>query len=649
MPSIFLRAALVAAPVIAALVLVPRHVPAQARDTAQLAPVVTTATRSPLAADRIPASVTVLSGESLRAQGVTLLADALRQVPGVSIQQAGSFGAQASLFMRGGQSSYTKVMVDGVAVNEPGGAFDLATISLDDVERVEVVRGPVSVLYGSDAVTGVVHVITRAGAARAAGGGGSLAARGGTYGSYDVTGDASGSRGRVGGSIGAGMHASRGIYAFNSDYRNTALSGGISSAAWQGATLRASARVSDVHANYPTDYTGAVVDSNAFRTEQRTILSTELAQQLPRGTEVRVLATSALTSASVVDPANDPAGSASDYDTQSRRQLAELRASAPLRPGVTLAGGASAEWQGAIATSVTTGPWGATNETRGSRRNRGAWAQLEGAWRATTIVAGGRYDHSESFGEFDTWRIAASHRLRTGTRLRGSIGTAFREPAFGESFATAFSIANPALRPERTRSWELGAEQSLAGGRLRLGVTGYNQRFADLIVYQPAGRSAQYRNLATARANGGEATLTALPAVHWVLDASASYVDTRVLSTGLSGTMAQGARLLRRPMHVYTVGAGYRGRFTADLRAARTGRRSDIEFLYADPYSRPVSLPAFTKLDLSAEFPVTRSAALTLRADNLTDTRYRAVAGYAAPRRMVFLGARARFGGALPD
>ncbi|HEY0996499.1 MAG TPA: TonB-dependent receptor, partial [Gemmatimonadaceae bacterium] len=540
MPSPSLHPALALGLAAGALLVAAPRLHAQSRDTAQLAPVVTTATRSPLAVDRVPASVTVLSGDALRAQGVTLLADALRQVPGVAVQQAGSFGAQSSLFMRGGQGSYTKVMIDGVAVNEPGGAFDLATISLDNVERVEVVRGPVSVLYGSDAVTGVVNVITRRGSAGAAARTGSLALRGGTYGSYDVTADAARTGARLSGSLGGGVHTSRGIYAFNSDYRNSAVSGALSGAAWDGATLQASARFSDVRADYPTDYTGAVVDSNAFRTERRTVLSTELAQRLARGAELRLVATSALTTASVVDPANDPAASASDYDTHTRRQLLELRASAPLAAGLSLAAGASAEWQGAIATNVTTGPWGATDETRGARRNRGAWAQLEGSWHATTVVAGGRYDHSESFGEFDTWRLALSHRLRTGTRVRGSVGTAFREPSFGESFATAFSIANPALRPERTRSWEVGAEQPLAAGRLLLGVTGYNQRFSDLIVYQPVGTSAQYRNVATARANGAEVTATAFPAAHWVVDASASYVDTRVLSAGLTGSMAQG-------------------------------------------------------------------------------------------------------------
>lgn len=645
MSALSFRRLSVAAVVVSALPAAAPRAHAQSRDTVRLAPVVTTATRSPLAADRVPASVTVLAGDALRAQGVTHLADALRQVPGVTVQQAGSFGAQSSLFMRGGQGSYTKVMIDGVAVNEPGGALDLATISLDNVERVEVVRGPVSVLYGSDAVTGVVNVITRGGSASGRGSAGSLAARGGSYGSYDVTADGSREGARLSGSLGGGLHASRGIYAFNSDYRNTALGGALSGAAWRGATLRASARVSDVRANYPTDYTGAVVDSNAFRTEQRTVLATEIAQRLAHGAELRLVATSALTSASVVDPANDPAGSASDYDTRSRRQLVELRASAPLPAGVSLAGGTSVEWQGAIATNVTTGPWGSTDETRGARRNLGGWAQLEGDWRATTVVAGARHDRSESFGRFDTWRLALSHRLRAGTRLRGSVGTAFREPSFGESFATAFSIANPDLHPERTRSWELGAEQSLAAGRILLGVTGYNQRFSDLIVYQPVGTSAQYRNLAAARANGAEATLTVLPLAHWVVDASASYVDTRVLSAGLSGNMAQGARLIRRPMHTYAAGAGYRGRFPADLRAVRTGPRADIEFLHDDPYSRPVTLPAFTRLDLSAELPVTRAAAVTLRVDNLADASYRTVAGYDAPRRMIFLGARARFGG----
>src|SRR3954470_8990579 len=116
-----------------------------ATDTATIEKVVVTATRNPLAIGDLPASVTVLQGADLRARGVTSVSDALREVPGVAIARSGSFMGLTSVFTRGGQSTYTKVLIDGVAMNQPGGAFDWSTLSTDNVERIEVVRGPSSV------------------------------------------------------------------------------------------------------------------------------------------------------------------------------------------------------------------------------------------------------------------------------------------------------------------------------------------------------------------------------------------------------------------------------------------------------------------------------------------------------------------------
>src|SRR3989441_2211263 len=149
---------------VAALAVAPLVLQAQEPvDTARLGPIVVTAERLPIPAAAVPAAVTVLSGAALRAQGIRTVADALRTVPGAMVVASGSFGAQTSLFVRGGESDYVKVLIDGVAQNQPGGAFDFANLTLDGVERIEVVRGPVSVLYGSDAVAGVVQVFTRTG------------------------------------------------------------------------------------------------------------------------------------------------------------------------------------------------------------------------------------------------------------------------------------------------------------------------------------------------------------------------------------------------------------------------------------------------------------------------------------------------------
>src|SRR5262245_1137894 len=136
----------------------------QPKDTVVLKPVVVTATRVPVTVDRVPAAVTVLRGADLVAQGIRSVADALETVPGGHIVETGSYGGQASLFMRGGESDYVKVLLDGVPLNQAGGSIDLANLTTDNVDRIEIVRGPVSVLYGSDAMTGVVQIFTKRGA-----------------------------------------------------------------------------------------------------------------------------------------------------------------------------------------------------------------------------------------------------------------------------------------------------------------------------------------------------------------------------------------------------------------------------------------------------------------------------------------------------
>src|SRR2546429_4347971 len=147
-----------------ALVILPVPLAAQEpTDTVALNPVVVTATRIPTPADGVPVAVTVLRGTELRERGILTVAEALRGVPAASVVTTSSYGSQTSLFLRGGQSNYVKVLIDGVPQNAPGGAYDFANLTTDNIERIEVVRGPASVLYGSDAVAGVVQIFTRDG------------------------------------------------------------------------------------------------------------------------------------------------------------------------------------------------------------------------------------------------------------------------------------------------------------------------------------------------------------------------------------------------------------------------------------------------------------------------------------------------------
>lgn len=623
---------------LASVALVPAaaHGQATSRDTARTTPVVVTATRSAVALDRVPATVTVVTGAQLRAQGITTMADALRQVPGVALAQSGSYGTATSLFIRGGESKFTKVLVDGVPVNEAGGAFDFSTLTTDNVERIEVVRGPASVLYGSDAVAGVVQIFTRRGTR---GANADLVARGGSFGSADVEASARGAAtpgsSVIDWSVGAARHSTDGYQAFNSRFANGSASG-LLRAARGPADAALSIRYNDIALHFPTDGSGQVVDSNAVHREDR------LALGLDTGLRLSSLVTMRATLASndvhgVTDDQPDSPGDSLGYyyDTgdRTRRRSGDLRFSLalPYASQLTFGGQVEREWE-ASATSSNFGHNGFT----ASRRTSGAYAQLllEPTDRYAATV-GGRYEHNERFGDFLAWRGGASVRVASRTRIRASAGTAFREPTFLENYGSDFVIGNPSLQPEHSFSVDAGVEQTL-GDAVTLGATWFANSFRDLIDYVYSATEPNYVNLARTRSSGVELEGRAeLPAgLH--ADAAMTYLDARVVNPGAStasaSVFAPDARLLRRPMHTLDAGVGVRtSRGALDVRVRRVGPRDDV-FYAPDFSSSRVVLPAYARVDLSADLPVTPrgsrgTAALTLRVENLFDAHYTEVAG----------------------
>src|ERR1019366_230191 len=246
----------------ALLVVTPGIAPAQnAGDTARLGDLVVTATRVPTSAGELAAATTVIRGDGLRARGVQLVLDALREVPGMMVVQAGSYGSQASLFRRGGESDFVKVLLDGVPLNQPGGSINFANLTTADLDRIEVVRGPASVLYGADSMTGVVQLFTRAADATHLF---EIGGRAGTFASTALDGhlslvdrgwtlSASGSR-----------DATDGSYAFNNGYRNTV--GSVRLGLDRGSNGRAAftLRYGDALAPFSPDARGPPVHHNPF-------------------------------------------------------------------------------------------------------------------------------------------------------------------------------------------------------------------------------------------------------------------------------------------------------------------------------------------------------------------------------------------------
>ncbi len=628
----------------------------EAPDTVRLSPVVVTASRIPTPREAEPATVTVLEGRELETLGVRSLAEALRDVAGVDLARNGSFGGTTSLFVRGGESDYVKVLVDGVPLNDPGGAIDLADLGIDAVERIEIVRGPVSVLYGSDAVTGVVQVFTRRGDGPARV---DLGLRAGSYASVDATG---GVRGRTG-PFGYAMTVSRartdGIYDLNNVFTNSIWTGRISARPDSRTDVTLGMRYGGSRYHFPTESSGQANDMNAFQDRDRLTAALEIGHRFTPALEGRVSVSWSRSASGIDDRPDDPADTLGFYafadDRTVRRRSTDLRLTAAPAPWTTVTTGASVEWQDERSASESWSEFGVSTSAFDARRvSGGVYAQVQMMpVRGITLVLGSRIDRSDMFGTFFSYRGGVSHRLAGGTRARASLGRGFKEPTFFEQFADdPFARGNPALRPERSRSWEVGLEQEVLGGATLLGATYFDQAFLDLVqyVFAPDPAEPSYVNVAAATARGLELEAEVdLPGGR--LRGSYTYLRTEVTDAGVEsgsgGAFVDGARLLRRPTHALrltlTERLGARVTLSGTLRYV--GDRDDRDF--ASFPADPVTLGAYATVDLSAETEVWRSVgrgrrlAITGAVRDLFNRHPAEVFGFLGPGRTVMAGVRA--------
>lgn len=640
----------------------------QARDTARVEPIVVSATRLPLTQGALPVAVTIITGDELRTRGITSVADALSQVTSAYVAQSGSAGAQTSLFFRGGESKYVKVLVDGVPANDPGGTYDFASLTTDNLERIEIVRGPASVIHGADAVTGVVHVITRRGQGpmRAEmdvrsgiaprdriNGAGSVpdAMR-----TWDASGGVSGALTSGSYSLSVARHQSTGLYLLNNNYLNNVLSGRFLLSPAAGTHVRVSLRYTDYQFNYPTNGGGTPVDSNAYRTEDRTILGVEVERRVTSSIRTVLTLSSSVNDGGTDDALDQPGGNSFVSQDKIRRRGAELRVH--LLPASVAAVTVGAQIEQQDQRSQSQGQFGTftfNSQFRAVRRNTGSYAELVVTPRPQiTATLGTRLDNNEKFGAFGTGRAGVSWRPVAATRLRATAGTAFREPAFFENYSTGFTTGNPTLEPERTFGWDVGFEQSVLTGRAAFSVTGFSQRFVNMIDYtnNAAACGYSYCNVAEARSNGVEVELEARLARALWGSAGATFLKTRVVEPGFDNTSGglyrRNESLIRRPEQKWTTDLSYRGpgRLSAAARLLVVGERPDRDFR---PFpATPVTLAAYHRVDVSAAYVLGATTAaprntLALRVENLENTHYENVFNFLAPRRTISVGIRSQF------
>jgi vitamin B12 transporter len=628
------------------------------QDTTRLRELVVTATRLPTSPDAVVASVTIIRGEELRARGIRFVHDALREIPGAAVVQGGSYGGVTSVFLRGGESDYVKVLVDGVPVNQSGGAYNWANLTTDNVERIEILRGPASVIYGSDAVSGVVQIFTRRGKGRLAVEAGAEA---GSFGTLNGHGGVLGGTPGLNYSADVGRVSTDGIYRFNNDYGNTVLSGSVRGRPDARSEASLSARFSDSRFHFPTDFAGVPVDSNQSTAEEALSVAAELGRRLGDRYELRILAGGSRTDGQFDDRSDNPAdtigfGFASHRSSRAQRGTLDARLNGALTSMLTITVGAQVERESERQSGETTSNFGgitATPDTPFDRSRTTVGYYAQGILDLTSGLAlnlNARLDDNSAFGTFFTYRAGAAYRLWGNTRVRASLGRSFKAPTFCEQFCDApFVVGDSTLRPERATSWEAGVEQTIAGGRVSVWATYFDQHFRDMILYDGS-TEPTYRNAADAESRGLETGIRTSLGPGFSVSASYTYLSTEATDDGgmPSASFANGERLIRRPIHSAELAASTRlfDRATLGGSIVYVGRRDDVDFNQFP--SQRVELPGYAVVDLATEVEILRSGygrpglSGVLRVENLFGQDYDQVVGFPGRRRGVFGGAKFR-------
>ncbi len=617
---------------------------------------------------RTPDSVTVIDGREIDAKQQFTLAAALRSVPGLTLQQNGGPGTVTSLFTRGGESDYTLVLVDGIRANSFGGGLDLSQVPLHDVDRIEVLRGSQSALYGSDAIGGVIQVITRSGGRPSAQAHVETGSRDMRRISGATTGELNGIRWQLGGNYvedaGFTGAAANGQTVSNDDAAETQGSAALGwRHAGRGSDIQASVQYVDSDRGSP----GPFGSDPARRYSGVDTVSRGTTRRVGGG--VRYLqpwfgASSRVRQRIEFDTADYDLTFVSAFGTShgnTRRSHARVQTDVSANASLGFSGGV--EWLGESggSTYITAGTAG---EVPVERSVLGLFA--EGRWFAgsrATVTAGVRAERisrdalpgdplafqprpdfpGETINSVNP-KLAASFAVREGTRLRGSFGTGIRPP---DAFEIAFTD-NSGLKPERSRSGEIGISQSAARGAVQFDATAFYNSYTDLII--SVGRSfsgvSRWRtdNISNARARGAE--LSGAWRIRAGIDLRANYtfLDSEILAVnGLSIAQTPftvGDALLRRPRHSGAIDAAWtQPRVSAFTQIQLRGEALDAEPAFG-PSGGLYNNPGHTVVNLGGSFRPVKAVEIFARALNLFDRDYEEVLGYPAPGRTAYVGAR---------
>lgn len=597
-------------------------------------PIVVTAARDAKPLSKIGQSITLITQDEIETKQAVSVVDLLRNVPGVSFARNGGIGSQTAVYIRGAESEQTLALIDGVKVNDPstpGAGFNFANLLTGNLANIEVVRGSQSVLWGSQAIGGVINLITREPTE-------DIAVNGrAEYGYRDtaqIVGNVSGKFGPVAASVGGGYLRTDGISTLNEDR------GGLERDGFRhyGANGKFIVTLSDAvsvdlrgwYANGKSDIDGSppplftLAETPEYSRSKEFVGYSGLNVALFGG---RLRNRFAFNYTNIkrdnFDPSADPVRT---FDSKGVNERLEYQGILSVTSGIEATFGAEREksrMRTASPSSFDPDP----TPSRASATLESIYGQLSLSPLAGFTATGGvRYDHHDNFGGQTIFAANAVYSPNEGgTTLRASYGEGFKAPSL---FQLHSMFGNEDLLPESSKSWDAGISQRLLNGSIELSATWFNRKTKDQIDFDFG--TLKYENIGRTRAQGLETSLLLRPTDNLVLSANYSWVDTKDLSTD--------EQLRRRPRHSLNASLDYQWPFGLATGATVTHMSASRD-LNLDTFI-PVKLQSHVLVDLRASLPVTKGVELYGRIENLFNERYETIFRYGQPGRAAYAGVR---------
>lgn len=612
--------------------------------------IVVTATRLETPAREIASSVTVLTREKLEQSKKATVIEALQEVLGVSIIQNGPPGAAASVFIRGANSEHTLILMDGVELNDPispSRSFDLAHLTLDNVERIEILRGPQSTLYGSDALGGVVNIITKKGQGKPKF---SLSSVAGSYGTIISSAGINGSTERMQYSFGTSYFRSDGFSAASTNYEGNEEKDGYRNLTIWG---RLGFRLSDnldvdlilrtLNTQIDIDNAGGAQgdDPNNVQDYNALFIKAEIRNlMLNNRWELKL-------GLSLVDydrQHENPTDEAHLLDSdngffKSKLFKIDWQNNFFLHETNTFTLGIDYQREQGESEYNSDGIWGPFSSIFPSRRAHVTGFYLQDQIRLANqffATVGLRLDDHSQFGSALTYRFAPAFFIEaTQTKFRATYGTAFKSPSLYQLYAPGTllgPIGNAELNPEKSIGWDIGVEQQLLGGKVLLAVTYFYNDYKDLINFDFL---QGYMNIGKAESKGTEILIQARPFDDMSFNATYTRTEAKDKDTG--------ADLLRRPKQEFSASLNYNFQKKANINLTfiRIGEQDDMDFS-TWPSTR-LTLPSYSLLNAAVSFNFTSNFQIFFRMDNIFNEEYEMVKGYGTPGFSVYGGVNLTF------